>query len=108
MKFRLLHSGDLNNEHLNNKLLLVRYSDGYSNGSPVFKCHSNNGLFSDQTTFDHLNTRLVRYSDHHCNCFILGFNLYFALNKCVFFKRNKYFFDLGFTSYFMSSVVSEL
>ena len=31
--------------------------------SPVFKWHSNNGPFSNWTTFDHLNTRLVRYSD---------------------------------------------
>ena len=28
------------------------------------------GPFSDLTTFDHLNTRLVRYSDPHCIRFI--------------------------------------
>ena len=62
-----MYSGDLNNEHLNNEFLLVRYSDvWYLNGSsvfrppfeyrtkfsPVFKWHSNNGPFGDRTTFD--------------------------------------------------------
>ena len=33
----IFYSGDLINEHLNNKLLLVQYSDvWYSNGGPVF------------------------------------------------------------------------
>ena len=26
-----------------------------------------NGTFNDQTVLDHLNTKLVRYSDPHCN-----------------------------------------
>ena len=34
----------------------VRYSNGIQN----------NGPFGDRTTFDHSNTRLVRYSDPHC------------------------------------------
>ena len=36
------------------------------NTGPVFKWHSNNGSFGDQTSFDHLNTRLARYSDPLC------------------------------------------
>ena len=63
--------------------VVVQYSDHHSNtgpvfkwrseyrtkSSPVFKWHSNNGPFGDHTTFNHLNTRLVRYSDPHCtNC----------------------------------------
>ena len=36
--------------------MVVRYSDH----------HLNTGPLGDQTTFDHLNTRLVRYSDPHC------------------------------------------
>ena len=85
-----LYSGDLNNEHLNNKKIWITnfhlfgiqmYSDHHPNtspvfkwwseyrtkSSPVFKWHSNNGPFDNRTTFDHLNTRLVRYSDPHCN-----------------------------------------
>ena len=56
-----MNSGDLNNEHLNNELLLVQYSGvWYSNGGPVFrsfefqiklcpifKWHSNSGPFGD-------------------------------------------------------------
>ena len=34
--------------------------------SPVFRCHLNTGPFSNRTTFDHLNTRLVCYSDGYC------------------------------------------
>ena len=60
--------------------MVVRYSDHHANTGPVFKWwseywtkfsrvfkwHSNNGSFGDRTIFDHLNTRLVRYSDPHC------------------------------------------
>ena len=60
--------------------IMVRYSDHHLNNvpvfkwqskyqtkfSPVFKWHLNNRPFGDQTTFDHFNTRLVRYSDPHC------------------------------------------
>ena len=62
-------------KHLNNKLLLVRYSDVQcSNGvlnigmlfSPVFKWYSNIRQFGNQTTLYHLNTTLVHYSDPHC------------------------------------------
>ena len=35
--------------------------------SPVFRCHLNTGPFANRTTFDHLNTKLVRYSDGYCN-----------------------------------------
>ena len=81
---------DLSTGHLKNRFLLVRdsdvwylnpYSDHHSNTgpvfkwwseyqtkfSPVFKWHSNTEPFDDHTTFDHLNSRLVRYSDPHCN-----------------------------------------
>ena len=34
--------------------------------SPVFKCHFNTGPFANRTNFDHLNTKLVRYSDGYC------------------------------------------
>ena len=33
---------------------------------PVFKWHSHTRPFGDQTTFDHLNTRLVWYTDPNC------------------------------------------
>ena len=42
--------------------------------SPVFKCHLNTGPFANRTTFDHLNTRLVQFSDGYC---IVLFNKYF-------------------------------
>ena len=42
--------------HLNRGLPPVRYSDHHLNTRP----------FSDRTPLDHLNTRLVRYSDPHC------------------------------------------
>ena len=72
------------------ELLLVRYSDvRYSNGSwvfrppfeyrtkfsPVFKWHLNNGPFGDQTTFDHINSRLVQYSDPHCTGLVWDSNV---------------------------------
>ena len=77
------YSGDLNNEHLNNGniwitnfhlsgiqmsgiQMVVGYSDHHLNTGPVFKWHSNNRPFGDRTTIDHLNTRLVQYSDPHC------------------------------------------
>ena len=85
MRIIWINSGDLNNEHLNNRnikiinfylssiQMLVQYSDHHlytsptfkwwseyqTLFSPVFKCHSNKGPFSDQITFDHSNTRLV-------------------------------------------------
>ena len=83
-----MYSKDLNNEHLNDKLLIqmssiqmvVWYSDHHLNTalvfkwcseyrtkfSPVFIWHSNNGPFRYRTAFDHLNTRLVQYSDPLC------------------------------------------
>ena len=52
---------------LNYELLLVWFSDvRYSTSSPVLKWHSNTQPFGDQTTFNHLNIRLVRCSDTHC------------------------------------------
>ena len=32
----------------------------------------NNGPFRDRTTFDHSNTRLIRYSDPHCIYLTIG------------------------------------
>ena len=60
--------------------MVVQYSDPHLNTDPVFKWwseyqtklstgfkwHSNNGPFGDRTNFDHLNTRLVGYSDPNC------------------------------------------
>ena len=37
---------------------------------PVFRCHSKTRPFANQTTLDHLNTGLVRYSDGYCNYLI--------------------------------------
>ena len=34
--------------------------------SPVFRYHLNAGPFVNWTTFDHLNTEVVRYSDGYC------------------------------------------
>ena len=59
--------------------ILVQYSDHHLNTGPefkwwseywtklslVFKWHLNKGSFGDRTTTDHLNTRLVWYSDTH-------------------------------------------
>ena len=44
------------------------YTSYYSvnTNSVLFKWHSNNGPFSDWTTFDYMNTILVQYSDPHC------------------------------------------
>ena len=33
---------------------------------PVFKCHSNTGPFGNRMHFNHLKTRLVRFSDAYC------------------------------------------
>ena len=38
-------------------------------GCPVFKWHLKTRLFGIQPLFDHLNIRLVQYSDPHCNFF---------------------------------------
>ena len=35
----------------------------------MFKWHSKTGPFGYKTTFDHLNTRRVRYSDPHCTTY---------------------------------------
>ena len=45
----------------------VRYSNGGLNTRLNIVRHSNTGPFRDQTTSDHLNTRLVRYLDPHSN-----------------------------------------
>ena len=57
-------------------LMVVGYSDHYLNTGPlykwwsefswVFKWHLNTGPFSYRAIFDHLNTRMVWYSDPHC------------------------------------------
>ena len=39
-------------------------------GCLIFKWHLNTRPFSIQPLFDHLNTRLVRYSDPHCIVFL--------------------------------------
>ena len=39
---------------------------------PVFRCHLNTGPFTNQTTFNHLNTGLVRYSDGYCIQMVSG------------------------------------
>ena len=104
-------------EFLNNELSLVQYSDHHLNTglvfkwwseyrtkfSLVFKWHSDNRPFGDWTTFNHLNTRLVWYSDPHCTfekCFLI---LQIVLNRlCIFllvhfeaFNFNNSWLDIG-------------
>ena len=55
--------------HLNTGPVFKWCSEHRTKFCPVFKWHLSNRPFGDQTTFDHLNTRLVRYSDPHCNTY---------------------------------------
>ena len=69
------YSGYLNNEHLNSRLIEVRYSDAWfllltgQQNSGQIVCYSNhhskNRPSDYWTSFDHLTTRLVWYSDPH-------------------------------------------
>ena len=43
--------------------------------------HSNSGPFANRTTFDHLNTRLIQYSDGYC--------IFFVYVKLIFIKTQK-------------------
>ena len=52
--------------HLNSSPGFKWWSEYHTNFCPVFKGHLNTGPFGHRTTFDHLNTRLVWYSDPHC------------------------------------------
>ena len=52
--------------HLKTGLVFKWQSEYRTKFIPVFKWHSHNGPFSNRTTFDHSNTRLVQYSDLHC------------------------------------------
>ena len=74
--------------HFNTGPVFIWWSEFRTKFSPIFKWHLNNGPFGDWTTFDHLNTRLVRYSDPHCTLVIflvlwsfsaLRFSIYLAL-----------------------------
>ena len=74
-------SGHLNIEHLNNGLFILCYSDypcfsdawfllhiGEDNSKQIFSYsdyHSNNRLYCNWTTFNHLNTRLIQNTDPH-------------------------------------------
>ena len=72
------YSGDLNSKHLNNGNIWIKnfYVTSiqmivrFSKFSLVFIWQSINGGFWDLTTFDHLNTRLVRYLDPHSIFFL--------------------------------------
>ena len=53
-----------------NSELLVRYSSHVLNNELLFRYSSHdlkNKLFEEPTVLDHLNTKLVRYSDPHCS-----------------------------------------
>ena len=52
----------------------IQMSEDQTEFSPVFKWHFKNGPLGDQTTFDHLNTRLVQESDPRCMLLTLGKN----------------------------------
>ena len=54
--------------HSNTGLVFKRWYEYRTKFIPLFRWHLNAGPFSDQTTFDHLNTRLVGYSDPNCIC----------------------------------------
>ena len=84
-------------EYINNKLLLVWYSDspvfrtplipvwcsnsGLNKFSPAFKWHSNTGPFGERTAFDHLKTGLVWESDPQCKIFFQMFNVIIFFTK---------------------------
>ena len=53
-------------DHLDTGPVFKRWSEYQTKYNPVFKWHSNTRLFGDCTTFNHLNTRLVLYSDSNC------------------------------------------
>ena len=56
-------------------LIMVITQPSHSNTGlfcPVFRCHSKTRPFANRTTFDHLNTGLVQYSDGYCNCLLLS------------------------------------
>ena len=52
--------------HLNAGPVFKWCSEYWTKFCQVFKWHSNTGLFSNQTAFDHLNNRLVYNSDPSC------------------------------------------
>ena len=56
----------LSDIQMSSRQMVVRYSDHHFKTGPVFKWHSNTRPFSDRTTFDHLNSILVQYSDPCC------------------------------------------
>ena len=63
--------------------------------SPVFRCHLNTRPFANRTTFNHLNTRLVRYSDGYCT-----FNIFRRSKLQIKFK-----FDLLIVYYFLLAAI---
>ena len=69
--------------HSNNGHVFKWWSEYRTKFSLVFKWHSNKEPFSDQTTFDHLNNRLVWYSDPHCILVIFSHNKQLALRALV-------------------------
>ena len=46
--------------------MVAWYSNGSLNTRLNLIWYSNTGPFGNRTTFNHLKTGLVRYSDHHC------------------------------------------
>ena len=67
--------------HLDTGLVFKWWSEYWTKFSPVFKWHSNNRPFGDLTAFDHLNTRLVRYSDPHCSLTVQIQNIFGPIFK---------------------------
>ena len=64
-----------------NSKLLVRYSSHVFNNKLLIRYSShdlNNEPFKEQSVLDHLNTKLVHYSDPHCSLF--------SIRSCVSLK----------------------
>ena len=61
------YSGDLNTDHLNNKLFEVWISNGSALGCLVFKWHLNTGPSGIQPLFNKFEYQTSRNSDPHCN-----------------------------------------
>ena len=60
------YSGDLNSEHLNSRNIWITNFHLFATQMPSNRSSHdlNNKPFKERTVLDHLNTKLVRYSDH--------------------------------------------
>ena len=65
--------------HMNTGPVSKWWSEYWLKFTPVFKWHLDTRQYCNQTTYDHLNTRLVRYSDHHRTELVQYFDPHFVL-----------------------------